>query len=151
MEDLPRRDSRFCTGKKMGSKVCIHKQYARCIPGAKEAAKKAGIGDYDIIRYDPKDESYSFIQSPDFDSSPEPVVGRSALLKGKTVTYRPPLKDPFIYHHKWLMVKDDYPGFDVEESKERSREWMKHIEKGESSKIGRKSYWEKNILPRLNK
>ena len=35
-----------------------------------------------------------------------------------------PPSDPYIYHHKWLFVADDYDGFDVEESKARSGAWL---------------------------
>ena len=56
--------------------------------------------------------------------------------------------DPFIYHHKWLFVKDDYDGFDVEESKTRSRAWMA-LTDIDRTRIGKKSYWEGTVVQRL--
>ena len=32
-----------------------------------------------------------------------------------------------IYHHKWLFVKDDYTGFDIDESYEWSKEWLSKL------------------------
>jgi len=57
--------------------------------------------------------------------------------------------DPYIYHHKWLFVADDYGGFDVDESKRRSLAWMS-LPDIDKSRIGRKSYWEDHVLPRLH-
>lgn len=64
------------------------------------------------------------------------------------VKVRPALSDPFIYHHKWLFVDDNYPGFDVEESKERSAAWMA-LPDVDKSLIGRASYWNAEVVPRL--
>ena len=47
---------------------------------------------------------------------------------------------PQIYHHKWLFVTDDYPGFDVEESKNRSRKWVS-LPNIDYSRIGYKKFW----------
>jgi hypothetical protein len=53
--------------------------------------------------------------------------------------------DPLIWHHKWEFVSDDYTGFDVEQSKERSLQWKSKIgtNKDISNRIGRLSYWRK--------
>ncbi len=56
--------------------------------------------------------------------------------------------DPYIYHHKWLFVDDDYRGFDVAESKARSVQWI-GLGDVDRSRIGRKSYWENYVVPRL--
>ena len=65
--------------------------------------------------------------------------GRITLTRQKTI--------PQIYHHKWLFVKDDYKGFDVEESKKRSIKWLSVSDKINMSKIGYKNYWENEVLP----
>ena len=57
--------------------------------------------------------------------------------------------DSYIYHHNWLFVADDYQGFDVELSKARSQQWIA-LGNVDRSRIGRKSYWEEHIVPRLN-
>ena len=48
----------------------------------------------------------------------------------------------------WLILPNQYPGFDLAESKARSIQW---IELGDvdRSRIGRKSYWELFVVPRL--
>jgi len=58
---------------------------------------------------------------------------------------------PQIYHHKWLFVKDDYQGFDVDKSKERSAEWLQVSDRINMSKIGTLNYWEDEVLPLLKK
>jgi hypothetical protein len=46
------------------------------------------------------------------------------------------------------MVADDYEGFDVEESKQRSRRQLS-LEGVDRRRIGRRSYWVEKVLPRL--
>ena len=58
------------------------------------------------------------------------------------------MADPYIYHHKWLFVTDDYSGFNVEASKERSRLWL-GLDGVDKKRSGRKSYWVNNVLPRI--
>jgi hypothetical protein len=58
------------------------------------------------------------------------------------------LDDPYIYHHKWLFVSDDYEEFDVEASKSRSERWMA-LTDVDRSRIGRKSYWDEQVVPRI--
>ena len=57
--------------------------------------------------------------------------------------------DPYIYHHKWLFVAEDYSGFDVSASRVRSQCWVA-LTGIDRSKIGRKSYWEQYVVARLN-
>ncbi|MCU0720689.1 MAG: hypothetical protein MUC83_13355 [Pirellula sp.] len=45
-------------------------------------------------------------------------------------------------------MADDYPGFDVAESKARSIRWI-DLGDVDRSRIGRKSYWELFVVPRL--
>ena len=56
---------------------------------------------------------------------------------------------PQIYHRNWLFVNDDYSGFNVDDSKNRSIEWLK-IPNIEFNKIGYKNYWDMNIVPHIN-
>jgi hypothetical protein len=60
-----------------------------------------------------------------------------------------PPNDPYIYHHKWLFVADDYDGFDVEESKARSDAWLA-LPEVDKSRIGRACYWHTHVVPRLD-
>ena len=107
---------------------------------------------YVIVKYVPAYGTFSFIQSPDFDTASEPIVGDSFLVRpGAGTTLTRQKADPQIYHHKWEMVGDDYDGFDVASSREWSRHWRSVIgvNKDISNRIGTKSYWEREILPKV--
>jgi hypothetical protein len=152
-EKIAARDRRYGVGKKMGHQTWVHRDYEDVFPGDLESAKKAlGDVDYDVVRYDHKTGAYAFIGSQDFNTNPEPTVEDSHVVTadGNVKVNKQP-KDPLIYHHKWQFVKDDYAGFDVEESKRRSLEWKKLIgvNKDVSNRIGRLSYWQREIVPQL--
>jgi hypothetical protein len=86
----------------------------------------------------------------DFDTAPEPTIGTIIAVKTDGSCRRTAApSDPFIYHHKWLFVDDDYDGFDVEESKRRSVAWLA-LPDVDKSRIGRRSYWRQHVEPRLS-
>ncbi|HBH18412.1 MAG TPA: hypothetical protein DDX14_05650 [Cyanobacteria bacterium UBA9579] len=149
---IPPRSKEYGVGKVMGSQVYLHKEYENVLKNDGLNLAKSSIPadfTYDIICYDKKDKSFSFISSPDFNTANEPVRGDAYKVKpSETVKYVKPPKDPLIYHHKWLFVKDDYAGFDVEASKKRSEHWTS-LDNIDSSRIGRKSYWEKHKIPKI--
>jgi hypothetical protein len=130
----------------------VHRSYEHVLPKSDlEFAKTAlpsGFS-YHVVKYHLRSRSLSFVNSPDFDTAPEPVVGESILVRTDGASNRrASSSDPEIYHHKWLMVADDYPGFDVGASKRRSAVWTQ-LPNVDRRRIGRKSYWEKNVLPRI--
>lgn len=101
---------------------------------------------YDIIKYDRKTKNVSLIECRTWDVLNEPIVGDShcyrmngtvSLIKGGSK----------VYHNKWQFVSSDYKGFDIEESKSRTKEWhnIKDI-KLLKSKIGNKDFWYKLLL-----
>lgn len=153
------RDKRYGVGKRVGDNVWFEKSYIEEVIPNKTIEKienllenlstkeKEHITKSNIVRYSPKENSIAFIQSDDFNKENEPTVGDSLLLKLKTSEVKLTKKssNPLIYHHKWLMVRDDYKGFDLEESKKRSIQWKTLLgnDKITSSKIGRKDFWEK--------
>lgn len=148
---LPKRSARFGVGKEIGGAVYVHKVYQHVFPDPFEKAKKALPPDfeYTVVKYDLFTDAVSFIQSDDFDSTAEPTVGDLHTIRPDgTCTFRRKLSDPWIYHHKWLFVLDDYSGFDVEKSKARSMEWLR-LPDIDFTRIGRKSFWEQNVLNRL--
>ena len=107
--------------------------------------------EFDVVKLNVKERAFTFVRSPDFDSADEPVSGDSCRVDPDgegLVSERAALTDPWIYHHKWLMVSDGYRGFDVPASKARSLAWMS-LEGVDKSRIGRRSYWEREVLPRL--
>jgi hypothetical protein len=161
-----KRDSKYGVGKKMGYQLWVHKDYITDIMPAEEYEKfKSYVSkefNFEVLRWDEKKGELAFIECNDFNTSHEPVLGKiQRILKYEgdeildCLTIQNPPKDPLIYHHKWVFVKDDYKGFDVEESKKRSIEWKEKlgVDRTTSSKIGRLSFWnnwllENNLPPR---
>jgi len=147
------RDRRFNVGKRMGNTLYVHKNYMTDVV-QKQILDKAlsHIPDdfsFDVVKYDLNSQTLSFISSPDFDDVNEPIVGegyrvsRDGHIKHISSSGK-------IYHHKWLFVKDDYDGFDVEESFERSRRWLT-LPDVDMSRIGSANFWNTNVIPRLCK
>ena len=149
---LPFRSRRFGVGKEIGGAVYVHRDYRSRLPEVVSQAMKQLPGDLDfcVIKLTLKTNSVSFIQSPDFDSADEPTVGDSVSVAADgSVSQRRGLSDPWVYHHKWLFVEDDYAGFDVEESKARSRRWLA-LPDIDFRRIGRRSFWESSVVARLD-
>lgn len=96
-------------------------------------------------------EHTTFIESPDFNTAHEPGIHRVVTVqrqqRGLVRTARD-YHGSLIYHHKWLFVKDDYEGFDVAASVERSRKWLA-LEGLDMNRIGRRDYWEREVVPRI--
>jgi poly(A) polymerase len=122
-------------GKQVGHSLYVHKLYAdQVIPKAvlnralEIMTRSNPDFNYNSLMWDVKQKIVRFDESPDFDSAQEPHVGEyvSVSLDGKF----PPRKghSNSIWHHKWLWVKDDYTGFDVDKSKEWSKLWLSKLE-----------------------
>lgn len=140
-------------GKKVGSYLYIHKSalpeidYKTQLLIKKTSRYLPETFEYEVLKISKQTQSVSFIQSPDWNESDEPMVGDSIKITpaGET-TYRKGRKEnPQIYHHKWMMVDDHYKGFDVERSKARSKMWQSTKIKYDKKKIGNLNYWEKFI------
>ncbi|NLY01884.1 MAG: hypothetical protein GXY83_37845 [Rhodopirellula sp.] len=148
---LPRRSRKYGVGKEIGGAVYVHRRYQHVFGSAVEEAQKHLPPDfsYTVVKLNLANNSLSFVAVADFDTAPEPTIGAVVTVKtdGSCRRMQPP-SDPFIYHHKWLFVKDDYDGFDVEESKVRSRAWMA-LADIDRTRIGKKSYWQSKVVPRL--
>jgi len=129
------RNKKTGVGKRMGSQIFIEKSYAdkvsKSIPPIMTKLKtKYPNFEFKVIRYNTKTGEIRFIEAPDFDTSPEPIVG-------KGITYNPVTKEfkesnlgsSTVYHHKWLFVDDNYTGFDVSEAMNRTIEWTTALNK----------------------
>lgn len=144
-------------GKRIGGDLYVHKNYAVQAGIPEDLLKQAMTHlpqgfDFTAVKYNAKDNSLSFIESPDFDTANEPAVGQAIKVNADgTVKVTKGLQDPMIWHHKWQWVPDDYPGFDVAQSKERSDLWKSKLgtNRDVSSRIGRQSYWQ-NWLKQSN-
>lgn len=149
---LPKRSRKYGVGKDIGGAIYVHRRYEGVFGSVVEHARKRLPSDFDytVVKLNQVNHTVSFIQAAEFDTVPEPIVGRVIVVKPDgTSRHMNPPDDPYIYHHKWLFVADDYEGFDVEQSKSRSRAWMA-MDKIDRKKIGRKSYWERSVVPWLD-
>ena len=140
------RDTTTGVGKRMGSNLYVHKSAEGVIPNIAQARKVLPEKfEYDVIRYNKKDGSTLFIKSPDFDTATEPIA-REAWKVTKSGEVKRVANINQLYHHKWTMVNDDYKGFNVTASKQRSLDWLS-LKKEQpdlfSKSIGRPDVWNK--------
>jgi hypothetical protein len=149
---LPKRSKRYGVGKEIGGAVYVHRKYEYVFGSAVEEARKHLPPDfaYTVVKLTLANKSVSFVEVADFDTDPEPTIGTIIAVKtdGSCRRMAAP-SDPFIYHHKWLFVDDDYDGFDIEESKRRSAAWLA-LPNVDKLRIGRRSYWREHVEPRLS-
>lgn len=148
---MPKRSKRFGVGKEIGGSVYIHRLYEEGIRRIllQPWPDLTGSFAYTIVKYNLRTHSITLIHSPDFDTVDEPMLGECWTIPiARPPAYRSQPTDPFIYHHKWLMVADDYEGFDVRASIERSRRWLA-LPGIDKSRIGRRSFWMTHVVPRL--
>jgi hypothetical protein len=149
---LPKRCPKYGVGKRIGGAVYVHRAYEHSLDATLSAAKSRlppGFR-YTVVKHNETNDNYSFIHCPDFDTAPEPATADYAVVKSDgSVKIHAGLADPYIYHHKWLFVAVDYKGFDVEASVQRSIAWMS-IADIDKSLIGRASYWNEHVVPRLH-
>jgi hypothetical protein len=151
MASLPTRCKKYSVGKEIGGAVYVHRKYEGYLPRiVKEASTYLPLDfDYTVVKYVEKEASVSFVCSPDFDVVDEPIVGdivRVAADGSKKTFLRQ--SDPYIYHHKWLFVLDDYEGFDTRKSKTRSIRWLL-LDGIDMKRIGRMSFWKTEVVPRI--
>jgi len=148
-----KRSPKYGVGKQVGNTIYLHNSVEDRLPSeilthAKD--KLPNDFNYTIVKYDESNGNVTFIQSPDWDTADEPIVGDAILIRGDgSQRFIQQKKSPQIYHHKWLFVNDGYTGFNTEESKNRSIIWLK-VPNIEFNKIGYKSYWDSNVVPHIN-
>ena len=97
---LPRR-WRGNVGKSIGGSVYVHRDYETdVIPhDILAAAQKSLDGfNYNIVKFAPKTGAITFVQSPDFDTAPEPQIGPALLVKSdgstKSMSPSPSMSSP---------------------------------------------------------
>lgn len=137
--------SKYGVGKQMGSSIYLHRSYhSDVVPDkdynrAVEILENAGYDeeDFNCIRWDFKADCISFQEAPDFDTAREPRVGDYVTVNYTTGQIKKGHSD-YIWHSKFLWVKNDYQGFDVGESWEWSKTWMSTLtETADGNGIGR--------------
>jgi len=133
-------------GKLIGGQIYLHKDYYNLLPDIGpelfEEFEEEVPFNFNCLRYDVKKQELAFVESPDFDTADEPVVGKMFVVDkdGNTRTTR------FfnqIWHHKWLWVDNSYTGFDVADSWEWSKEWLSVLT--EPADGSNEANWEKQL------
>lgn len=118
-------------GKEVSGTIYAHKNYASDIVKNPALLKKAenAVKSYDAsfkyntIAYTPKTGAIRFDEAPDFDTAREPIPGRQITVNADGKVIRD-TTNRSIWHHKWQWVKNDYTGFDVEESWNWSKQYL---------------------------
>jgi len=100
-----RRSRKYGVGKEIGGAIYVHRQYEDVFGDVVANARKflpEGFG-YLVVKYDSRSGNVSFVESPDFDTTDEPIVGEIVTVKPDgVIRRRKQAADPEIYHHKWL-------------------------------------------------
>lgn len=121
------RSIKYGVGKEIGGKVYFHKKYFDKVIDVDDFLKAASLLPYgfifNCIMVDRKKPYIiRFDEAPDFDTSREPHPGDFIEVDLNTLLIRKGHSD-LIWHHKWMWVRDDYDGFNVEESYQWSKKW----------------------------
>jgi|2_EtaG_2_1085320.scaffolds.fasta_scaffold00161_30 hypothetical protein len=134
-------------GKEISGKLYFHRQYWEeyIDPGTWERILSAADTEaflFDCVMVDLRSGKVRLDEAPDFDTAREPTVG-------KTLTYMHEGEVKLgascgVWHHKWLWVKDDYEGFDVEEAYNWSFQWLQTLT--EPAKGGSIKAWETQLM-----
>jgi len=113
--------------------IFAHKNYAADImpqetyDKAEQIAQQNGF-EFNCINYDPRKPNIVRLdQAPDFDTAREPITGDWIKVDTDTGQIVGKGHSDQIWHHKWLWVKDDYQGFDVNQAFDWSKQWSQHI------------------------
>jgi hypothetical protein len=135
---------RGVVGKRMGFWVYVHRDYVSKLPlelkvRVRLARELAENFEYNCLKISTDSGVVVFMHSPDFDTSQEPVAGKWCRVDMDDLTVKHGSTSN-IWHHKWLWVMDDYRGFDVEVSYQRSQDWLA-LEGVDMFRIGNPKYW----------
>jgi hypothetical protein len=144
------RDSEYGVGKRMGERIYFHKDYIYLVL-PKEAVDRinrlAAEFDYNVVCYHEGSGQVNLVEARDFDVADEPTLGKVLTIKPDSTTLVRQYNN-HLYHHKWLFVMDDYDGFDMLGSMQRSVDWMA-LDGVDTAKVGHRRYWSENVLTRL--
>lgn len=121
-------------GKLVGKQLYVHKQYAHEVIETGLLSVATSVLEHDVVSERLPNFKYNcimfnggfirFDSSPDFDTAREPHVGTYVTINLFKCACAGIGTSNHIWHHKWLWVKDDYQGFDVELSKRWSQFWI---------------------------
>jgi len=148
----PIKRSKFGVGKLIGGNLYLHKNYIRNLSDElqakiQEAADQLSGEKFNVVKVSMQTPDVTFINSPDFDIADEPTTGEWTKVSADNIRKG---TSNMIWHHKWLWVKDDYRGFDVDRSFKRSEAWLT-IPDIDFARIGNKQLWQSEYVPKINK
>lgn len=136
--------SKYGVGKDIGGRIYMHRDYADSVipedvyESAKQALAEAYPDfDYNCVEWSEKDGVVRFDEAPGFDTEREPIVGDYVTVNPDGTTKKG--HTDYIWHHKWLWVKDDYKGFNVSDSWNWSKRWLSTIS-GKTYDVNGKEY-----------
>lgn len=122
-------------GLNIDSWVTVQKNYASEIVPFKEFIEAQKVLDknypmfpYELVSYNKSLKKIKFEDCPHFDIRDNPEIARYVIydLKTKNIEFIEPDTIQMLLD-KWLLVKDDYTGFNVQESYERSKAKYENI------------------------
>jgi hypothetical protein len=135
---------KFGVGKKMSGAIFMHRDEAKklgFLSGIPSIPKE-----YNLVKLHGKRQGVfhqiDFVASPDFDSSPEPILADRIHYDKNTkeTKHGQHLVDPYVIHHKWLLVKPNYKGFSYNKAIARSK---RILNAGyQTNRVERKSLWD---------
>lgn len=135
-------------GKHVAGSIYLHRDYVgELFPELADKINSITDVKFNLLKIPKRDsvrEKYiSLVHCTEFNYANEPRVGVIYRYEfGKGIVKQRDYSS-YVYHHKWLWVKDDYNGFDVQEQKDRSEMYKKL--NPPSNRIGSYRVW-KNWL-----
>jgi hypothetical protein len=85
MNENLRRSRKYGVGKEIGGAIYVHRRYENVFGDVVATAREhlpEGF-EYDVVKYDSRSGNVSFVESPDFDTSDEPIVGEIVTEKSE--------------------------------------------------------------------
>lgn len=147
----PIKRARIGVGKDMGGILYLHRDYEPLLPNQPALAHAKRTLDaqhpgfqYNVVKAE-KSGRHTFFNSPDFDTEHEPTGGQYVVTEGGRSA---PGATGQLWHHKWMFVGDDYKGFNVDDSFDRSRRWLQ-IPGINFNHIGNPAIWKTKYVPRI--
>jgi len=117
-------------GKHVAGNIYLHRNYVgEIFPELVDKIENITDVNFNLLKIPRRSELRSkyiyLVQCMEFDYANEPRVGIIYTYEfGKGITKQRNYSS-YVYHHKWMWVKDDYDGFNVQEQKDRSEMYKK--------------------------
>lgn len=141
--------SKYGVGKDIGGTIYVHRDYVDDVIPADVYENALQVlsenhpdFEFNCVEWNPKTNMVRFDEAAGFDKEREPVVGDYIRVSADGKTEQGHTN--YIWHHKWLWVKNDYKGFDVKKSWEWSKQWLSTIS-GKTYEVNGKPYTDNSV------